>query len=58
MIKKVITISFKLDMFSFDVTNYFYMMLILIRFRFERIFDQQTKQDEIFEHVAQPVIDK
>ena len=27
-------------------------------FRFQHIFDQQTKQDEVFENVAQPVIDK
>ncbi|XP_061173877.1 kinesin-like protein KIF6 [Saccostrea echinata] len=27
------------------------------KFRFERVFDQQAKQDEIFEHVAKPVAD-
>lgn len=26
-------------------------------FRFDQVFDQETKQDEIFAHVAQPVID-
>ncbi|XP_066282869.1 kinesin-like protein KIF6 [Branchiostoma lanceolatum] len=26
-------------------------------FRFQRVFEQQTKQEEVFEHVAQPVID-
>ncbi|XP_067680992.1 kinesin-like protein KIF6 [Haliotis asinina] len=27
------------------------------KFRFERVFDQKTTQDEVFEHVAKPVID-
>ncbi|XP_077994037.1 kinesin-like protein KIF6 [Glandiceps talaboti] len=27
------------------------------KFKFEKVFEQQTKQDEIFEHVAQDVID-
>ncbi|XP_078675043.1 kinesin-like protein KIF6 isoform X2 [Branchiostoma floridae x Branchiostoma belcheri] len=26
-------------------------------FRFQRVFEQQTKQEEVFEHVAQPVVD-
>jgi hypothetical protein len=30
----------------------------LFSFRFEHIFDQTAKQDEVFEQVAQPVIDK
>ncbi len=28
------------------------------RFRFEKIFDQEAVQDDIFETVAEPVIDK
>lgn len=28
------------------------------RFRFEKIFDQDTAQDDIFKSVAEPVIDK
>ena len=26
--------------------------------RFEKVFDQQAKQDEVFEHVAKPVANK
>ncbi|CAH1790685.1 unnamed protein product [Owenia fusiformis] len=27
------------------------------KFRFQRVFDQKTKQEEVFEHVGQPVVD-
>jgi hypothetical protein len=33
-------------------------MITFFYFRFEKVFDQQSKQDEIFEHVAKPVADK
>ena len=31
---------------------------IFVVFRFDRVFDRNAKQEEIFENVAQPVVDK
>ena len=34
------------------------MCNVLVFLRFQKVFDQSAKQDEIFESVSKPVIDK
>ena len=34
------------------------ILIHLFIYRFEKVFEQKTKQDEIFENVAKPVINK
>lgn len=42
----------------FDCSDLLLSCFIMIYFRFEHVFDQSTKQDEIFDIVSKPVIDK
>lgn len=44
--------------FCFDFMFYYELILKSFSFRFNKTFHQTTKQDEIFDDVAKPVIDR
>lgn len=43
--------------FDYDYNSLWFHAFISIC-RFEKVFDQQAKQDDVFEHVAKPVANK
>ena len=44
---------------DFARVNLVYIVFIQYHFyRFSRVFDRNAKQDEVFEHVAKPVVEK